>query len=163
MNIDQLKKELAEDEGCVYEVYLDHLGKKTFGIGHLVTPSDLEYNLKQGTPVTEDRVSECFEKDIKTTVADCLVLYEDFSLYPEEVQLIIANMMFNLGRTRLSLFKDMQKCVKDFNWVGAADAMVDSRWYIQVPNRAERLVKRMLAAPAPEGNWNIPRTDLHGR
>ena len=83
MNIDQLKKELAEDEGCVYEVYLDHLGKKTFGIGHLVTPSDLEYNLKQGTPVTEDRVSECFEKDIKTTVADCLVLYEDFSLYPE--------------------------------------------------------------------------------
>ena len=35
MDLDKLQKELAEDEGCKYEVYLDHIGYKTFGIGHL--------------------------------------------------------------------------------------------------------------------------------
>ena len=40
MNLEQLRKELTEDEGCVYEVYNDHLGYPTFGIGHLVRESD---------------------------------------------------------------------------------------------------------------------------
>ena len=35
MDIEILKQELTEDEGCKYEIYLDHLGYKTFGIGHL--------------------------------------------------------------------------------------------------------------------------------
>ena len=40
MNIEQLREEVAADEGCVYEVYLDHLGLATFGIGHLVIDTD---------------------------------------------------------------------------------------------------------------------------
>jgi GH24 family phage-related lysozyme (muramidase) len=35
MNIDKLREELKEDEGCKYEIYLDHLGLPTHGIGHL--------------------------------------------------------------------------------------------------------------------------------
>jgi len=31
------------------------------------------------------------------------------------------------------------------NWQEAADQMVDSRWYTQVPNRAQRLEQRMRA------------------
>ena len=34
--IDRLREELKIDEGCKYEVYLDHLGLPTFGIGHLI-------------------------------------------------------------------------------------------------------------------------------
>ena len=34
--IDQLRLELADDEGCKYEIYLDHLNLPTFGIGHLI-------------------------------------------------------------------------------------------------------------------------------
>jgi GH24 family phage-related lysozyme (muramidase) len=36
MNIDVLRKELEVDEGVKYEIYNDHLGYATFGIGHLV-------------------------------------------------------------------------------------------------------------------------------
>ena len=36
MNIEQLRKELEVDEGVKYEIYNDHLGYPTFGIGHLV-------------------------------------------------------------------------------------------------------------------------------
>ena len=53
--------------------------------------------------------------------------------------------MFNMGRTRLSKFKGMKRGVDNRDWNDAADEMVDSAWYRQVTNRAERLVKRMRA------------------
>jgi lysozyme len=143
MNIDKLREELKEDEGCKYEIYLDHLGLPTHGIGHLITEWDEEYEKKVGTEVSEDRVNNCFAKDVETVLEDCKVLYSNFDELPEEVQLILANMMFNMGRTRLSKFKKLKLAVDDEDWMEASIQMEDSRWYKQVPNRAERLCKRM--------------------
>jgi len=145
MNKDKLREELAEDEGCKFEVYLDHLGLPTFGIGHLVVQQDPEYGQAVGTPVDEERVRQVFSLDIASTLDECKVLYSDFDELPEECQLIIANMMFNMGRPRLSKFKGMKAGVDARDWNRAADEMVDSRWHDQVPNRAKRLVKRMRA------------------
>ena len=145
MNIEQLRKELEVDEGVKYEIYNDHLGYPTFGIGHLVRDSDPEAGAALGTPISEDRVIEAFNEDVETVLSDCAILYDDFDELPEEVQLIIANMMFNLGRPRLSKFKGMKAGVDSKDWNKAADEMIDSAWYRQVPNRAERLVKRMRA------------------
>ena len=58
---------------------------------------------------------------------------------------MIANMMFNMGRPRLSKFKGMKRGVDSRDWNAAADEMVDSAWYRQVTNRADRLVERMRA------------------
>ena len=143
MNIDKLREELKEDEGCKYEIYLDHLGLPTHGIGHLITEWDEEYEKKVGTEVSEDRVNNCFAKDVETVLEDCKVLYSNFDELPEEVQLILANMMFNMGRTRLSKFSKLKLAVDDEDWMEASIQMEDSRWYKQVPNRAERLCKRM--------------------
>ena len=143
MNIEQLRKELERDEGVKYEVYLDHLGYPTFGIGHLITDDDPECGASVGTKVDSDRVQEAFETDVESVLSDCERLYVQFEHLTEEVQLIIANMMFNMGRTRLSKFKGMKRGVDARDWNAAADEMVDSRWYRQVTNRAERLVQRM--------------------
>ncbi len=145
MNIEQLRKELEVDEGVKYEIYNDHLGYATFGIGHLVIDSDPEHGQEIGTSVSEDRVIEAFDNDVQIVLADCERLYNDFNVLPEEVQLIIANMMFNMGRPRLSKFKGMKAGVDAQDWNKAADEMIDSAWYRQVPNRAGRLVKRMRA------------------
>lgn len=145
MNLEQLREEIAADEGVKYEIYLDHLGLPTFGIGHLVLDTDPEHGQEVGTPVSEDRVNECFDKDVEVVLADCEKLYPDFEELPEEAQLIIANMMFNMGRPRLSQFKGMKAGVDARDWNEAADQMVDSRWYKQVTNRADRLVQRMRA------------------
>jgi lysozyme len=143
MNIDQLRMELEYDEGCKYEIYLDHLDLPTFGIGHLVTVDDPEYDQPVGTPVDEARVVEVFEQDVQVTIGECKKLYEDWDDFPEEVQLICANMMFNMGRPRLSAFKGMKRGLDARDWNAAADEMVDSKWYQQVTNRAQRLVDRM--------------------
>jgi len=143
MNIDKLRKQLELDEGVKYEIYLDHLGYPTMGIGHLILQTDEEFGKKVGTRVSKERVEDAFAHDVKSVVADCNKLYSDFETLPEEVQLIISNMMFNLGLTRLSKFRGMKDAVDDGDWALAADEMVDSNWYRQVTSRAERLVQYM--------------------
>ena len=145
MDIQQLRKQLEIDEGVKYVIYLDHLGLPTFGIGHLVTKTDPESGQAVGTSISKERVAECFDMDVQSVINDCSKLYKDFEDLPEEVQQIIANMMFNMGYTRLSKFKGMKRGVDSKDWNQAADEMVDSRWYRQVTNRANRLVERMRA------------------
>ena len=143
MDLEKLRKELEADEGRIDEIYTDHLGYPTFGIGHLVVERDPEYGKEIGTYVPEYRVIKAFKQDIETVLSDCNRLYEDFEDLPEEAQRVIANMMFNMGYTRLSKFRGMKRGVDARDWNDAADEMVDSRWYNQVTNRATRLVERM--------------------
>lgn len=145
MNKTAVFEQLKIDEGVVYEIYNDHLGYPTFGVGHLILESDEEFGKPVGTPVSEERVAECFDKDIETAIGECHALYGegDFGDFPEEVQQILVNMMFNMGRPRLSGFKNFNAALAEGDWDRAADEMVDSRWYRQVGKRAERLEERM--------------------
>ena len=138
-------EQLKIDEGVVNEIYKDHLGYPTFGVGHLVLESDPEYGQEVGTPVSEERVKECFERDLDIAISECELLYEDgvFGDLPDEVQQILVNMMFNMGRTRLSKFKKMHAAIIKEDWKTAAIEGRDSRWYKQVTNRAERLMERL--------------------
>ena len=143
IDFDVLREQLEFDEGCRYEIYNDHLGFATFGIGHLVRETDPEYGQPLGTVITEQRVIEAFETDIQETIVGCVSIFDDFYLLPHEAQLIIANMMFNLGYPRFSKFVKMIAAVDARDWQEAANQMVDSKWYRQVPNRAKRLEDRM--------------------
>ena len=145
MDLQRLREDLEIDEGVKHEIYLDHLGLPTFGIGHLVLESDPEHGQPVGTEVSNDRVIEAFESDLESVLSDCKILYSDFDDLPEEAQQVIANMMFNMGRPRLSKFKGMKRGVDARDWNIAADEMIDSRWYRQVTNRADRLVQRIRA------------------
>ena len=89
--------------------------------------------------------NQVFEEDISVTLRECRILFENFDDLPEDCQRILANMMFNMGRPRLSKFVGMKSGIYAKDWNRAADEMVDSKWYGQVTNRADRLVKRMRA------------------
>ena len=143
MNIEQLRKELELDEGCKHETYMCTQNKVTGGIGHMITEWDNEKYTEVGVEISDEQVQAWFNKDIESVLNDCELLYEDFDYLPEDAQLIIANMMFNLGHSRLSAFLGMKAGVDARDWNKAADEMIDSKWYEQVPNRAGRLVKRM--------------------
>ena len=145
MNLERLSEELKADEGCVLEVYLDHLGYPTVGVGHLITEKDEEYGKPVGTKVSQSRVDVLLHDDLLSTASECQKLYSNFNSLPEEVQMIIGNMMFNLGRPRLSKFKKMKAAVDAGQWNRAADEMYDSKLRRQVPNRADRLIERMRA------------------
>tara|TARA_B110000444_G_scaffold248720_1_gene272918 strand:+ start:3142 stop:3609 length:468 start_codon:yes stop_codon:yes gene_type:complete len=137
-------EQLKIDEGVVNEIYKDHLGYPTFGVGHLVLESDPEFGQDVGTPVSEERTKECFEKDLDTAISECVALYGDtFTDWPGTVQEVLVNMMFNMGRTRLGKFNNFRKALEAQDWKQAGIEGRDSRWHKQVTNRAERLMERL--------------------
>lgn len=157
MNKDALREELAEDEGCKFEIYLDHLQLPTFGIGHLIKEHDPEYGLPVGTEVSEDRVRKAFNLDIAVTIEDCRRLCDNVGVdfneldlrYPDGA-LALCNMCFNLGYPRFSKFKRQWAAVAEAMedpkaWLAVAAEAEDSRWFDQVPNRAKRLTARFRA------------------
>lgn len=157
MNKDALREELAEDEGCKFEIYLDHLQLPTFGIGHLIKEHDPEYGLPVGTEVSEDRVRKAFNLDIAVTIEDCRRLCDNVGVdfneldlrYPDGA-LALCNMTFNLGYPRFSKFKRQWAAVAEAMedpkaWLTVAAEAEDSRWFDQVPNRAKRLTARFRA------------------
>ena len=143
MNVDKLREELAADEGCKFEIYLDHLGLPTFGIGHLIREHDPEHGKPVGTEVSDERVRQVFALDVAVTIEDCQRLFRNWDDLPDEAQLVCANMAFNLGYPRFSKFVNFRAAIEAQDWLKAADEAVDSRWHDQVPNRAKRLVQRL--------------------
>ena len=144
MNLVTLQDEIANDEGVMYETYHCSLGHLTGGIGHLITEWDEEfYDQPIGTKVSHEQINDWFTKDINTTLRDCKDIFPDFNTLPSEAQLVIANMCFQLGRPRLSKFKNMIAAVENLDWAKMADEMEDSNWYRQTPNRAQRLIDRV--------------------
>ena len=137
-------EQLKIDEGVVYEVYLDHLGLPTVGIGHLILESDYEHGKEVGTVISVERCKELFMKDLDISISECVVLYgEDWEGFPENVKEILVNMLFNMGRPRLSQFKKMNAALVEGDWKTASVEGRDSRWYKQVGNRANRLMSRL--------------------
>jgi len=143
--INRLRKDLEHDEGVRHEIYLDHLGLPTAGVGHLLVEGDPEYALDVGTPVSRERVDAWFAVDIRNCLEDCGNIFMNWEELPDEAKCILANMAFNLGGPRLRKFSKMIDAIHREDFEAAADEMHDSRWRRQVPQRAGRLINRMRA------------------
>jgi len=46
----------------------------------------------------------------------------------------------------------MNAAIQKEDWAKVADEMIDSKWYTQVPNRAKRLVNRIISLTQPIDN-----------
>ena len=145
MDIEKLRDELIAEEGMKLDVYRCPENYLTIGVGHRIIEGDAEHGKPEGFTITERRMKQLFDLDIAIVREDCHRLYEDFADLPEEAQRIIANMMFNMGLPTMKKFKGMKRCVDARDFSGAALEMLDSKWARQLPNRSERLVKRMRA------------------
>tara|TARA_Y100000401_G_scaffold101213_2_gene90626 strand:+ start:1951 stop:2415 length:465 start_codon:yes stop_codon:yes gene_type:complete len=140
----RLKEEITADEGKVLEIYKDHLGYPTVGVGHLILESDEEFGQPIGTKITETRCDELLFRDLNIVLSECEDRFHNNWIdWPEEVKLIIANMAFNLGLTRLVKFKKMFAALNEGDYKKASEEGLDSRWAKQVYNRAKRLMNRL--------------------
>ncbi len=151
--IEIVKEDLIRHEGYVAEIYLCSEGYPTFGIGHMVTEEDMEHTWPVGTPVTDERILEVFKKDCEIAYTDACTLVLNFAGQAPDAQRVLVNMAFNLGRNRLSKFKNMLKYVNEGNYPMAANEMINSKWYGQVGRRSAELVDMMKDAKRsfPEG------------
>ena len=151
--MNELKRELwvllQREEGVVYNIYLDHLGYPTFGVGHLITREDEEYGQPVGTPVSEERVMAVFREDLQEKIdATAGLLGDDWWNLPAVCQKILVSMVFQMGRRGVGNFRNFLAAVRVHDWPTAADEMLDSRWARQTPARANRHSNEIRALAA---------------
>ena len=141
MNMDRLLESVKKHEGYRNKVYLDTLGKRTVGVGHLCVEDfwedDKEYE--------EKFLMTILEHDLQTAIKGAKELMEDHGCVDidEKAEVILIEMVFQLGMTGVSKFKNMWKALSELNYVGASYEMLDSRWAKQTPNRAKAMAKTM--------------------
>jgi len=149
MNVELCKEQIKRHEGEVLSIYIDSLGYKTLGVGHLCQPNDPEYNWEVGTPVTQEVVDMYYIDDFNKHYQETAHVFgsiPSFNNLPEDIQHVLVNMCFNLGANGLSKFKNMLKACREHNWEEMARQMEDSRWYRQVGRRSVELQGMVLGA-----------------
>jgi len=141
MNMDRLLESVKKHEGYRNKVYLDTLGKRTVGVGHLCVEDfwedDKEYE--------EKFLMTILEHDLQTAIKGAKELMEDHGCadIDEQAEEILIEMVFQLGKNGVSKFKNMWKALAEKNYIGASYEMLDSRWAKQTPNRAKAMAKTM--------------------
>jgi lysozyme len=149
MNLALLEAELRRDEGVRYMPYLDSLGYKTAGVGHLLSGAPLPPGWSY--PLTDAQVDQWLAQDIS---AACYALDQKCPWWRsmDEVRMrVLANMAFNLGITKLLGFTHALASMQAGDYPAAAAGMQASAWYSQVKDRAVRLCEAMTTGvmPAP--------------
>ena len=139
MDFEELKEHIKKEEGFRNKVYLDHLGNRTIGYGHLCLPNekwddDKIYDSKE--------LNKTFEYDFNIACNDAEKLIAKNSIHPDAFCVLI-DMCFNMGSPRVSKFKKMFAALEVQDYQTASKEMLDSKWANQVPNRARRLSEIM--------------------
>ena len=139
--MDRLLASVKKHEGYRNKVYLDTLGKRTVGVGHLCVEDfwedDKEYE--------EKFLMTILEHDLETAIKGAKdLMSENGCMDIDEVaEEIIIEMIFQLGKTGVSKFKNMWKHLSALEYSDAASEMLDSRWAKQTPNSAQGMSAQM--------------------
>ena len=141
MDMSRLLESVKKHEGYRNKVYLDTLGKRTVGVGHLCVEDfwedDKEYE--------EKFLLTILEHDLKTAIKASQRLCSNCPDIDDLAKEIIIEMVFQLGETGVSKFKNMWKALEQSppEYSVAASEMLDSRWAKQTPNRAQEMSSEM--------------------
>ena len=149
-----LKFCVERNEARRHRAYLDSENIPTVGIGFNLRRGDargkieafgLDYDqvCNQQIELTDDQIDSLLWGDLATAIDDASALFSNFDELNTARQIILLDMAFNLGKSRLSGFKKMIAAVLAKDWNEAAAQMMDSRWYRQVKSRGERNVEVM--------------------
>ena len=155
---DELVKMIALHEGIVLNVYQDHLGINTVGIGRNlddrgITDGELLFMNKTIDDVydnglTEEEAYYLCMNDIAIVEKELLDSKPIVNQLNDVRQMVLVDMAFNMGVPRLKLFKNMWMAIEKVNYPLACEEMIDSRWASQVGNRAMKLSLAMK-----NGEW----------
>lgn len=119
--------------------YEDSVGKLSIGVGRNLDDKGLR----------EDEIDLLLKNDIKEALEECTKL-DYFKGLDSVRQLVVADMVFNMGLPRFLGFVRTNEALRNQDYVKASTEMVDSKWYRQTGRRARKLVKAMKA-----GDWEL--------
>lgn len=132
-DLKRLIAHLRAHEGVRAKPYTDTVGKLSIGVGRNLTDNGL----------SQEEIDYLLANDIAKAEQEARALVPSLdSLDPVRKEVLI-EMAFNMGRPRLAGFKNMLSAVGRKDFARAAAEMLDSRWAVQVGNRAKVLANAM--------------------
>lgn len=134
---DELIRQLRGDEGERSQVYQDHLGYWTIGVGRLVDKR------KPGSGLRPKEIAYMLNNDIDDRASELTKRIPWFGKLDPVRQGVLLNMSFQMGVEGLLGFKTTLRLVEASQYVAAADQMLKSKWATQTPQRAKRLSAQM--------------------
>ena len=140
MNYDNLMESVKKHEGYRNKVYLDSLGKRTIGYGHLC----VEDKWVDGWEYSQVELENVLKEDLQYAINQGEGMCKDLKI-SDDAKFLIIEMIFQLGKTGVSKFRKMWKALKEDppNYEEASIQMLDSRWAKQTPNRAKEMSDHM--------------------
>ena len=133
----ELVKHLVWAEGKRAFPYEDSVGKTSIGVGRNLDDRGLR----------EDEIQLMLTNDLNEAMAEAQSFAWFADLDPVR-QLVIADMIFNMGKTRFSGFIKTIAAIEAKQFEVAAGQMADSKWFRQTGRRAQRLCQAMAT-----GKW----------
>lgn len=137
-------KQLRQDEGSRAQAYQDHLGYWTIGVGRLIDAR------KQGSGLREVEIEFMLQNDIEDRSRWLAEELPWTATLDDARRGVLLNMSFQLGKTGLLNFKNTLALIRDGRYGDAANAMLQSLWAKQTPNRALRMANQMRT-----GEWQF--------
>ena len=141
---EHLLEMLKRHEGVEKFAYRCSENKMTIGVGRNIDKHG-------GLGLADDEIDYLLQNDIDRVVSELDNEYEWFSDLDTVRQDAMVDIAFNLGATRLRLFKNALTAMSVGDWNMAAEEWLDSRWARQVKGRATELVD-MIRTGQYEGN-----------
>ena len=132
INTHVLTEMLLEHEGLRLKPYTDTTGHLTIGVGRNLTD----------VGISRSEALLMLQNDIEESI----ITMEQFTWFlklDEIRKLVILDMLFNMGLSRLLGFHRMIRAIELRQYGKAADEMLDSTWAQQVKGRAIQLAQMM--------------------
>lgn len=129
-----LREQLVKHEGLKLKPYRDSLGFLTIGAGRNL--DDVGISLEEAMLM--------LDHDIDHARADLARAFPWTSELDPVRRDALTNLVFNMGIGRLRGFMKMLEALKSGNWQEASNQAIESRWAVQVGNRARELAKQFL-------------------
>lgn len=131
----KLESHIKRNEGYSTRVYVDTRGYYTVGYGHKLNKKDYEV----GEFISNQRIDRWFRSDLNTAKS-CARRYLNND-YTQNEFIVITDMAFNLGCTKLYSFWRLRKHINNHDYVMAAKAIRGSVYFNQVTKRALRNIR----------------------
>jgi len=124
MDFTELQDRIKIHEGYRDTIYLDSLGKKTIGYGHLITATD---KFLEGTVYSKEELQQTFLEDFNKAV-DGAKRVTDYEKLHDKAKAVAIECVFVLGARGFSLFKLCIGHLNEGRYSKGAEELKDSLW-----------------------------------
>ena len=130
--MDKLLAMLKRHEGVETHAYECSEGKVTVGVGRNI-------DKEGGIGLSDDEVDYLLQNDVERVIKELAAEYPWFTDLDDVRRDAMVDISFNLGATRLRLFKRALAAMEEGEYKVAATEFLDSKWAKQVGSRALEL------------------------